>query len=178
MPRSILTTKTGKIFHEETTSVSGKKLDRWQQDQTFYIKNESQRNWGAYDNEYRRKNPTTDPSLSPIPESEFRGLDWIKDDTYAGPVRSGTATFFVFVPSNAAALDVNDAKALEGQPVIAYVDAATRLPASVRENGVTRIYSYSTPPSVPLTIPEDLAASIKRGEELKAKFNAAPQKEY
>jgi hypothetical protein len=174
-PKSVLTTRTNKILHEETDYVSGKKMNKWQEGQTFYIRNDARNSWGVYDGTYQHNNRTDDPALLPIPENSFRDLDWIKEENYAGSIASGQATFLVFVQGYAAFLNVNDKKALDAQHAIAYVDQAARLPVMVRVNGVTRTYSYPAPPSAPLTLPQDLTAELKRREEIKAKFSAAPQ---
>jgi len=75
--------------------------------------------------------------------------------------------------------DPSKQKELESLPKIAYVDTETRLPDMVRIAGETRVFKFSqTPPSSVQTLPDDLAAEIKNGNEIRAKRNAAPQAEY
>jgi hypothetical protein len=178
-PRKVLVTKTQDIIHEETWYVSDKKLDKWQQGERFYFKAPGLSFWAAYDQASQKNNLTLDPKLLPFPKTGFRGLDWIGTQTYAGTMKSDKGNLLlVFVPQNADKLDVNDAKALERQSLIAYIDVETRLPSIVRERNVVCTYAFYPPPGTIQALPPDLAAEIKAGDEKRAKLNSAPVKEY
>ena len=175
LPRAVLVTKTQSTIHEEILLVSGRKLNKWQVGQTFYVVAPGTDFWGEYDARYRASSPTTDPSALPIPDTGFRNLEWVNENTYAGTLKTSSGTYFVFVPSDADKIDINDPKALSSPPKVAYIDANTRLPATLRVGEVVQNYSFLTPPGSPLSLPADLQASIKKGDEIRAKADLAPK---
>jgi len=180
-PRTITTTKTGEIIHEVTLTVGGDKLENWQVHGDYYIKYPGKSFWSAYE-----KPDPTQPSIGTrvvmgLPDSGFRGLEWISKDTYAGKIKSGVGECFIFVPGGRAMVNVAEPagqKALESLPTIAYIDAETRLPMLVRAGDETRTFKFTSPPTSNQTLPADLADEIKKGDEIRAKRNAAPQREY
>src|SRR5439155_739816 len=77
----------------------------------------------------------------------------------------------VFVLDGAAALDGGDQQqALEDQKTIAYIDAETRLPVLLRINGETRKFQFDAPPTAMLTLPEEIADQVKKGEEARTRL--------
>ncbi len=178
-PRTITTTKTGEIIHEETVTVGGNKLENWQINGDFYIKFPGNSFWSAYE---KSGPPTSDSRVALLPACGFRGLDWINKYTYAGKIKSASGFWLVFVPGGRETVNAQDPtklKVLDTLPTLAYVDAETRLPVMARADGVTRAFSFTQPPPTSLqTLPADLADEIKKGAELRAKRAAAPLKEY
>ena len=178
LPRRVTTTKTCDILHEETVDVAGVKSDKWQAGTTFYLKPPGQNYWGEYDRAWYHNNLPTSAALQPVPLKGFQDLDWIGRDTYAGSIKQNGAEYFVFVPSNAGSLDVGNPAALHAQPVIAYVDAATRLPVRFKNGDVIRSYAFAPEAPPPLALPADLVREIRDGKERRAKVFVAPKREY
>ena len=178
LPRKVITTKTGVILHEETVDVAGGKSDKWQVGTTFYLKPPEQNYWGEYDATWQHNNLPASAALLPVPTKGFQDLDWIGSDTYAGSIKQNGVEHFVFVPSNANNLDVGKPAALNAQPVIAYVDASTRLPVRFKNGSVIRTYAFAPDAPSMLALPADLVREIQEGKERRAKVFVAPKREY
>ncbi|CAN5720421.1 hypothetical protein BH09VER1_BH09VER1_34650 [soil metagenome] len=177
LPRTTTTTKTKQIIHEETVTVSGKKTESWQRNEDFYTWIPERKLWAAYEKPTQSQIDSGIAVIMTAPKNGFRGLDWIGVKSYVGFLKTKEQTFLVFVP-NAPNFDVNNAKALQAQPNIGYVDGDSRLPIRVTENNVVRTYRFEKIPETMQKIPDDLLAEIKQGDEIRAKFNAAPSREY
>ncbi|HEY0258093.1 MAG TPA: hypothetical protein VGC39_11665 [Candidatus Methylacidiphilales bacterium] len=179
-PRTIITTKTGEIIHEETLTVGGNKTEDWQVHGNYYIKYPGKDFWSAYETSGTSAGGTS--VVMGLPVSGFRGLDWITKETYAGEIKAGMGGTLVFVPGGRNTVNAGDPskqKELESLAKIALVDAETRLPVMVRAEGETRVFKFTeSPPASVQTLPEDLASEIKEGDEIRAKRTAAPQREY
>lgn len=178
LPRKIITTRTCELIHEETCDVSGEKSDKWQVGTTFYLKPPGQKFWGEYDPAWFHNNLPTSPALSPIPLKGFQDLDWISRETFAGSIKQNDKEWFVFIPLNAREVDVAKPADLNAQPVIAYVDASTRLPVRYKNRDVVRSYSFAPESPPRLVLPADLAQEIRDGKERRAKVFAVPKREY
>ena len=176
--RKVVTTKTGNMIHEETLSVSGALFDKWQVDSLFYIKPPGQSYWGECDDRYVKNNRTSDTNLAFLPEKGFRDLDWVSGETYVGVVKQNDTVFLLFVPATAGTLDFSNPVKIQAQPIVAYVDAETRLPALFKKGGVIQNYIFSAPPANIQSLPADLAKQIKDGSERRAKLFGAPKQEY
>jgi len=178
LPRKVTTTKTREIIHEQTVSVSGATFEKWQVGRIFYIKPQGQKHWGACDERFVKSNLIPNASLSFLPANGFRDLDWINSETYAGAVKQNNTTYLLFVPKSAGNLDYGKPAKIQAQPVIAYVDDATRLPALFKNADVTQTYAFSPPPTAMQALPPDLAKQIKEVSEMHAKVFGAPRAEY
>jgi hypothetical protein len=181
-PRTVITTKTGEIIHEETVTVGGQRLENWQVDGSCYTKFPGKNFWSAYE-KYAGTQLGSNAAISMIlPESGFRGLDWINKKTYAGKIKTGSGYCLVFVPGGRATVEAGNPdkqKALDLLPTVAYVDAETHLPVMVRVAGETRVFKFAQPPPASIqSLPSDLAEEIRQGDEIRAKRNAAPRQEY
>ena len=152
LPRTVMTTRTRDLTHEETCDVSGTKSDKWQVGNTFYLKPPGQNYWGEYDQTWHHNNLPTSTALLPVPLKGFQDLEWITRDTYAGSIKQGGVEHFVFVPINAVGLDVGKPAALSAQPVVAYVDASTRLPVRFKNGDVIRTYNFASEPPPMLSL--------------------------
>jgi len=181
-PRKILTTKTGNIIHEETVDVAGNKTDKWQEGSTLYLKPKNQAHWGVSSSAFRHNNPKDDPFENPLPANGFHDLDWITKDTFTGSIQSAQSTLLIFVPMGADKVDLSDPKKsqdhLDSLQEVAYIDAQTRLPVSLRIGKVVRTYTFLPPPSSMLALPPDLQREIKQGEERTARLLRSPAKDY
>lgn len=175
LPRKIVTTITDKIIHEEIFTVGLAKIDRYQVGRIIYSKLPNVAFWTMYNPDEQKNTPVQDRSLSPLPENGFRGLDWISDRTYVGTLNQGKISYLAFAPLNVENVDF---KSLTALSTFACIDADTRMPALVGENGVVRTFSFLPPPTTVQNLPVDLMKDIKEGEAIRAKFNTAPAKEY
>jgi hypothetical protein len=177
-PRTIVTTKTGEIIREETTTIGANQQEDWQVHGSYYIKYPGKSFWSAYER--------SDPSMAnsnitalTLPPSGFRGLDWINKQTYVGRMKTEWGDCLIFAPGGQGTVkgDLTKQK-LDAVPTIAYLDAETRLPVMARAGDETRVFQFTQAPTSLQTLPEDLASEIKAGDALRAQRNAAPQKEY
>lgn len=180
--RTIITTKTGEIIHEETLTLGGDKTEDWQVHGDYYVKYPGKSFWSAYE----KADPTEIASRNRVamglPPSGFRDLDWIGKETYAGETKTDSGYCLIFVPGGLNTLNAEDPSQqnkLGSLPKIAYIDAETRLPVMVRAAGETRVFKFTQPPPTSIqSLPGDLADEIKQGDEIRAQRNAAPQREY
>ncbi len=177
-PRRSVVTKTQNILREVILRVNGEKVERWQIDRTVYIFAPQAGFWAMYGPEFHRNNRDGDSEKLPLPESGFSGLNWISAETFAGNLSENGREFLIFVPVDSGPIDLSDVKALKNLSTIAFVDAYTRLPVSVRENGIQKAFVFRNAPSQKLSPPADLATDLKRAAEIEAKSNIAPGREY
>ncbi len=158
--------------------MSGAKFDKWQSGSKYYIKPTGQRYWGECDAKFVKNNPTSDTKFLPLPAEKFRGLEWINGNTYAGSVTEQGTEYLLFVPANNANVDFSNAAEVMAQPVIAYIDATTRLPVVFKNKDIVQQYTFGNAPVEMQSFPADLAVEIKDGDEKHAKVFASPHKEY
>lgn len=71
-----------------------------------------------------------------------------------------------------------DIKKLKSYPIWAIVNEETRRPAMVSMYGTMRVYSYDTPPTTIQSLPSDLKAAIKKGEEVRARIMQPATRPY
>ena len=171
-------TRTKDILHEETVSVSGARFEKWQNNGKYYIKSQGQSYWGECDATFLRNNPTSDPKLLPLPTDKFRDLEWVGNQTYAGSLKEQGREYLLFVPADNANVDLADPAKLKTLPVIAYIDAATRLPVVFKNKEVIQQYTFVNAPTDMQAFPADLAQEIKDGNERRAKVFALPHNVY
>jgi hypothetical protein len=178
LSRKIVTTKTRDILREEIKTVGGTATDNWQQNGSYYRKLPGNPYWSAYEKPTQLQIESGAAVIMTVPDSGFRGLDWVGRETYVGSVEAEGMTYLIFVPAESRTVDLSNTKLLQELPTIAFVDAKSRLPVRVKDKDVLRTYKFLTPPGAMQVVPADLAAEIKKGDEIKAKFNAAPSREY
>jgi hypothetical protein len=164
-PRTVVTTKTGKIMRVVTVNLAGITVEKWFFDGAQYTKPAGSAVWFGASNSERSDDRNAYFS-APLPASGFQDLDWINDENYAGTTQAGGAQYLVFVPGGLTPEEIKDPKAqkatLEHEPKVAYIDAATRLPVALRLPGEIRQFRFTDPsPSTVLTLPPDLAAQIR-----------------
>jgi hypothetical protein len=178
-PRTITTTKTGDIIHEETVSVVGIRTEDWQVNGDYYIKYPGKTIWSAYEKSAPAPIINGSPVVLGLATNGFRGLDWINKETYAGKMKTSYGDCLIFVPGGRNSTSALDPGKIDSLPKIACIDAATRLPTMARAAGETRVFTFTQPPpTAAQTLPDDLAAEIKTGNQLRAKRQAAPETEY
>ncbi len=173
LPQQIITTKTGTIIHEVATSLGGKQTDKWYNGKLQYEKSATSGSWrvktgsvtnGAYD----------DRTYVPFSATGFRDLDWISASTYVGTIPYGNRTCLVFSKVGADKVNLGDSstqkKTLGTLQTVAYIDAETRLPISMRDGGSVRVYHFTTPPTEMQTYPADLATDLKKGRDAQTRL--------
>ena len=180
--KTVVTTKTGDIIHEETTTLGGNKTEDWQVRGSYYIKYPGKNVWSAYEKNDSALSTVRFRTAMILPDSGFNGLDWIGSDSYAGKIKTSTGENLVFVPGGMSTLNVADPAGqakLQTLPKVAYVDSTTHLPVMVRTPSETRQFTFSPhPPSSVQTLPADLADEIKAGEAIRSQRTGAPAREY
>lgn len=176
-PRKSVVTKTQNVFREAILRVNGEKIERWQIDRTVYIFAPQAGFWAIYNSEFHRNNRDGDSEKRPLPESGFPGLDWISAETYAGSLSENGKELLIFTPTDSGPIDLSDVKALKNLLTIAFVDADTRLPVLVKENGVQKVFIFRSIPSQFWLFLLTLRL-ISKAAEIEAKANVAPGREY
>ena len=176
LPRTVTTTQTRGIVHEIIDDISGGKTEKWQSGNTFYLKPLGQTFWGEYDPSFQENNLSPRIQFQIVPQGRFRDLDWIQRANFAGFGKRAGAPVFYFTP-----LPINNVHppaSLENLPAVAVVDATTRMPILVRQDGSTRIFTFNEAPAAMQSLPSDLIQEIKEGIERRKKVFAAPKREY
>ena len=120
--------------------------------------------------------------------SDFAGLDWVSAKTYQGITKYQGRDCIIFndqvspltgVLRKQEAVNILNAK-VWNQPVpeevkvpaVAYIDLQTRLPLLVIFGGEKRVYQYGTPPMDPLSLPPELASTMKDYAQKMEKLSA------
>ena len=174
-PRKVVTTKTGRITHEEQTDVSNHVTQNWSTGMMLYYKTPASALW------YEAR-PGAGGGAQLPPPSGFRGVEMIQESNYVGTIANGKGTCLVFAPGGSQKGDASNlqqgTKWMETADIIAYVDADSRLPIAVREHGILRTYQYDSAPTQMQVLPTDLADQIKHGEEGRARLNAMAARPY
>ncbi|HEY8994294.1 MAG TPA: hypothetical protein VIM71_06525 [Lacunisphaera sp.] len=178
-PRTLVTTKTRDVIHMETTTVGGAVTDAWQIKGDCWVKYPGKALWTGY----TASNPTEIVgklrATLLLPASGFRDLTWLDKDAYAGRTKSEWGDCYVFLPGGHAANADISKGILDAAPIIAYVDAQTRLPVMVRNPDGMRVFKFvQPPPTSVLQIPDVLVGEIKETNAVQVQRNAAPSREY
>ena len=175
------TTKTGKIIHEVSIFADNRQTDLWNNGPMQYEKQTGATYWTARDGRITDRGLTDGKYVAP-PATGFRDLDWIAAGNYVGTVASGGRSCLVFAQTGAEKANATDPAALKQQvdalPIVAYVDAETRLPISLRMGRTVRSYRFGSPPTAMQTLPADLAAEVKKGEDARTRTNTLAPRPY
>jgi hypothetical protein len=175
-PRKMVVDKTGATMRVETTDVSGRIKSKWYLGDTQYILRPGQKLWI----ESKGSPESNDPNYEKQPATGFSDFEWVCETTYLGKMSFGGRTCLVFVPGGASVLDAAgpnvDAKKIQttlaAQPILALVDAESRLPYVFRNRGEVHTFVFGPPPPAKLSIPVELSEMIKRGIEAQARLLA------
>jgi hypothetical protein len=166
--RTIATTKTKDIIHETITDTQQHQRENWFVGSTQYRKDANSVVWFVNIAEVH-----ADFSYTPMPANGFRDLDWISAETYSGKAsRGGTNCLMFKTNRKLASVDLAIPRGKE-LPLVAYIDAKTRLPVELDIDKETRTYSFSSPPQEAQSLPADLLKQIKDGQAGRA-FLAQP----
>ena len=92
LPRTATTTKTKLIIHEETVTVSGKKIESWQKNEDFYTWIPERKLWAAYEKPTQSQIDSGNVVMMVAPKNGFRGLDWIGVKSYVGSLKTKEGT--------------------------------------------------------------------------------------
>jgi len=179
--RTITTTKTKNIVHEEFVDASGRKFDVWHVANKQYRKLFGSKVW--LENSAGEVNNGSATDYMAFPPTGFRDLDWLSDQNYAGTVKYVGRDCLVFVMNAPPGLDLSSANTppdkFESFGMIAFIDLGSRLPVEIQTNGVMRTYQFTDPPpDAVLKLPPDLSEQIKKGEEERARLNQRPPRPY
>jgi hypothetical protein len=168
--KTIITTKTKDIVHEETINGLGAKREDWHIGTVQYALVPGSTTW------YQGS------AKSDFPAKGFRDLDWVTEDNYIGRGSLAGHACLIFAPSSPQrASGQNGAglmESLDTLPTVAYIDAETRLPVQVRENGVSRAFQFASPPTEVLSLPPDLEANLQKVEQTRARLSQPPPRPY
>jgi hypothetical protein len=126
--------------------------------------------------------------------TDFAGLDWVSQSTYAGMAKYQGNDCIVFKgtvsPLSVRAQidereDIAKAKAFGEShsekamvPATAYIDLQTRLPLVVSFGKETRFYQYGAPPTAPLALPPALAGPVQEYEQRIKRLSAPAARAY
>ena len=178
-PRRTILIKTREILSSEIIDVGGRTTRRWYSGSTQYSKRDGEALWG-------RSGPSgpgsaTDFFYVPMPANGFPDFDLVSAENYAGVAQYGGVAALVFLHGGSNKINLADVKEiaqLASQPVVAYIDAKSRLPLGLKIGGEQRKYTFLTPPSAMQVLPPDLAAEIKKGEDGRARLNQPAPRPY
>ncbi|MBA3960364.1 MAG: hypothetical protein H0X40_00480 [Chthoniobacterales bacterium] len=172
-PRKVTTTKTGHEVLEEIIDLKGRVSERWFHGATQFTKASGSNTW-------EQKDPsgvpgaTPDPDYAPPPDKGFRDVGWVAPANYAGTIKYGNSTCLVFIPGGERAIDLTKPEQIKTMwqtfPMIACVEARSRLPVAVRYLGKIRTFTWDQPPAGPLVLPAGLSAQIKKQNDDTAKL--------
>jgi len=177
--RTITTTKTHEVIHEEFVDGRGEKFDEWHVGNIAYTKGSGSNLWGELDPSDLANGSA---HFQPLPASGFRNLDWITKDSYAGTMKYSGRDCLVFTlvsphKTNLFKLTTPESQ-LESLATYALIDAETRLPVIVKAEGMTRLYQFKNAPTEKLTLPPDLAEQLRKGEEGRKRLNQPMPRPY
>ncbi len=165
-------TKTGKIVSEDVVDGRGCHLETWYFGDQQYRKPHGKNVW--YLSVPARHDSPVDPDYTPLPANGFRDWEWVGKDSFVGTMALDDGKWLVFVPGGAKTMDLTNParirERLAALPVVAYVNAETRLPHLLRAGGVTQRFLFGAPPAGIQTPPPDLVEQIKKGEEARSRL--------
>ena len=174
--QKLVTTKTGRLVHEERTDLSQRTTDVWYDGGTQYTHPSGASGW------LRTESKSGDSSYQPLPELGYRNVDLVKAENYVGTLTYDKRPCLVFVPNSARKLDWTKPAAAQKQlkslDAVALVDADTRLPVEIRADGETRTFQFDPPPTRMQTLPADLTAQIKKGDDARTRLNQPAPRPY
>lgn len=177
LSRRAVVTKTRNIIHEEIFDGRGCCLDTWYLGPQQYRKPHGKDAW--FVSEPARTNTAQDSDYDPLPANGFRGWDWVGAESYVGQMENEGRQCLVFVPGGPAKLQGESLKeSLQSQSHVAYVDASSRLPVSLRSGNVTQSFRFESLPPVMQELPPKLVEQIKQTEESRKKLLQAAPRPY
>ena len=151
-PASIAVTKTNRTYREVITFKSGHKTERWisngielitlpGSDQVCYVRHGEMIVADAFD----------------YSKSDFQSLEWLSLENYLGIKKYEGKSVFAFGPTP---VQAGDNKPRKDKSALLSVEG--QLPLSTADEfGVTRTYTYNSPPTSPLIPPEKFLKVFK-----------------
>lgn len=137
-PRSIVITKSGKIYREIETNPEGARLERWRVGGTEISL--------AGDGKYA--------IMDYGAGGDFDELNWISPANYVNVAKVAGAPCYIFRDK----ISIPDAIGLVD--VSAGISVSTRLPVYLVIDGVPQIYKFNQAPSAPLVVPQNIVHAI------------------
>lgn len=175
-PAKVDTTRTRHMTREDLTDFNGCHRENWYVERTQYSKRHGESAWSQHEASSSH-GAAPDPEFTPLPACVFRDVGWLTSENFMGLVDYAGRPCLVFLPGGAngnAAVDLDDLarkpEKLEALGAWAFVDEATRLPVAIRWQNTTRTFTFGTPPTAMLTLPQDLQDAIRKGEQGRARL--------
>lgn len=173
--QKLVTTRTGRLVHEERTDFAQRTTDVWYDGGTQYTRPAGGSGW------LRTESTSGDSSYRPLPDIGYRDVGLIRTDRYVATLPYDNRPCLVFVPDPAPKIDWAKPaaqKQLKSLDTVALVDAETRLPVEIRAGGETRTFQFDPPPTRMQTLPADLLSQAKRGDDARARLNQPAPRPY
>lgn len=171
-PEKLITTKTRNLVREELVDINGCRTETWHAGAIQYRKPHGETIW--YEPLPPNESQGGSSDYSPIPAKGFREWEWVGDSSYVGRVPFDEVDCLAFVPGAGKPVDEEDPKKAAEQlaktPIVAYVNAETRLPFALRSGDVIRRFTFESPPAEMQVLPPDLLDQIKKGKEAKERL--------
>lgn len=179
-PKTLLTTKTGNIVHEQATDLQGRITDTWHTGPTQYRKPAGETVW------YQPVAPSDgqggSSDYAPIPPNGYRQWDWVGEGSYALTLPFENVPCLVFVPGGRKTVGEDDEKKaaakISAMPVVAYVNAETRLPVALRMGNVISRLTFQPPPSSLQSLPPDLLEQLRKAEQSRKNLFQQPARPF
>jgi hypothetical protein len=174
--KSITTTRTRGIVHLQTVDGNGATGDRWFVDNTEYFQLTGSPTWY----ETHPGSGTGSVKFDGPDANGYMGLDWITPKGYMGLTQFGGRPCLVLTRFYADAARNKLVSPGEYQTLDSYalIDAGTRLPAQIKDNGTVETYQFDTAPTDRQQLPDDLAKVIKNVEDMRARLSQPPPRPY
>lgn len=177
--RAIVTTKTGNIVHEEFVDLHGRKTETWHAGSMQYRKSAGESIW--YKPVAPNEGQSGSSDYAPMPANGYRNWEWVDERSFVGMLPFENVPCLVFVPGGlkAVAEDVmKDPVKIAALPIVAFVNAETRLPFALKVGEVTGRMSFEAPPPAMQTLPLDLIDQIQKGEEGRRNLYQQPTRPF
>ncbi len=163
----IIVTKTGNITSEVTIHQNGAREEVWHVGSSQYQKSGNDPVW--YGSSPAGDGNKTNNGYSPMPAIGYRDWDWVNRETFLGTMALDGGSCLVFGPVNAAKPKAGSGMTkdqLAALPLMALVNAETRLPMALGGNGHNQRYIFAPPPTAMQQLPPDLAEQLKKAEDV------------
>jgi hypothetical protein len=178
--KSLVTTKTGNIVHEQATDLQGRITDTWHTGATQYRKPPGEAVW------YQPVPPSEgqggSSDYAPIPPNGYRQWDWVGESTFVGTFPFDNVACLVFVPGGRSAVGEEDEKKaaakIGAMPVVAYVNAETRLPVALRMGNITGRVTFHPSPASAQVLPTDLIDQLRNAEQSRKNLFQQPARPF
>ena len=176
----VTTTRTGEIISEDIVDGKGHHTELWHVGALQYRKPAGKADW--FQSSPANGTNYGNSDYSPLPSNGYRDWEWVGKDSYVGTLVLENGKWFEFVPGSTKKLDQANPgrmkEQLAAQPLVAYVNAETRFPDTLRTGEVTQRFLFASPPTGMQALPPDLVEQIKKGEEARRRLYQPARRPY